>query len=67
MSITTIARNVVEGQAETYIEVDTSSVNEYYTVQYGLSGCTFPKNNREGAIEDYLSNIRHQLKCADLA
>ena len=64
MAITTIARNIVEGQADTYIEVDTSSTTEYYTVQYGLSGCTFSKDERQAAIEDYLSNIRHQLECS---
>ena len=64
MSIVKICENVVVGAETTFIEVDTESESEYYTVQYGGSGMTLPKGEigKDAAIEEYLSNIRHQLQ-----
>ena len=63
MGIVKICENVVTGAETTFIEVDTDSIDEYYTVQYGYSGVTFPKGviGKNAAIEDYISNIKHQL------
>ena len=65
MSITKIAEHKVAGQHDTFIEIDSESFDEYYTVQYGGSGCTFDKDQTEAAVDDYLSNIRHQLESSN--
>lgn len=64
MSIVKLCENVVPGAESTFIEIDNDNDQEYYTVQYGGSGMTLPKGEagKKAAIEEYLSNIRHQLE-----
>lgn len=69
MALIKIIESAVPGQESTFIEYDTDSFDERYAVQYGGSGITF-NGTAEGwqcAVEDYLSNVKHQLESAAIA
>lgn len=66
MALIKIIESNVAGQESTFIEYDTDSFDERYAVQYGGSGITF-NGTKEGwkcAVEDYLTNVKHQLESA---